>query len=303
MKTTAILACAALLAVVGPTRADPPTPLSIAFGIVIRDNALVSASYRLNFRGLIAAEPPGPSFVPAIDQVSFGVGPVSRMTFGPRARGLHVKVRRKGTHVVYTRPRGVKAWLRRLDVNFATGVVRVVARGIPLGDAGASPGGVAVSLRLGALEYAGTIGGTGGVGEGDPGAAGVAVPFTPLDSSAPSFVNNASTAIVGDVNAWATVWTSYCHDLLPRPQVDFTKDYVAVAFLGSREARNYDVAFTNVVLRGDALFVQFTETRPSGQCYSLFEPISLAAFASFPRGPWASITFDHLVHPDCISGR
>jgi hypothetical protein len=303
MRTSALIACAALVAVVGTTRADSPAPLTISYGIVIRDDARNSASYRLNFRGIVAAELPGPLFVPKLDQVSFGVGPVARLTFAPRSRGLHVKVRKKGTHVVYVRPHGVKTWLRRLDVNFATGVVRVVARGMPLGDSGASPGGVALSLRLGALEYAGVLGGTGEVGEGDPGQAGTAVPFTRLDSSMYSFVDNASTAVVEDVNAWASVWSSYCHDLLPRPEIDFATNRVAVVFLGEREAKNYDVQITNVLLRGDALFVQYTETRPSGQCYSVFEPISLAAFAAIPRGQGSTVTFEHLVHPDCIAGR
>jgi len=299
MKRSAIVALGLLFVATAAPAAS--TPLEIAYGIVIRDSATDRASYRMSFRAFIPTAVPSADFEPKLDEVSFGVGPYACVTLPARARGLHVKVRKKGTHLVYLRPGRTKTWLRLLDVNFASGVVRVVANKIPLGDAGASPDGVALALRLGGLDYAGVLGGTGD--GGGPQASSDPYPFTPLDSSLYADVQNASTTVVSDANGWAAVWTSYCHDAAPRPEVDFTTNVVAAVFIGARDAKNYDLVIQDVRRVNDQIVVQYLETRPGGQCSPAFDPIALAAFASISRGSWGTLVFEHLVKTDCIAGR
>lgn len=92
--------------------------------------------------------------------------------------------------------------------------------------------------------------------------------------------------VIRDAAAWDALWSRLTSNVSPapeRPAVDFTKDMVVVAAMGSRGHGGYKVMITGAAEQGGAVTVEVTETSPGPGCMTPMIMTSPVAIASLPR--------------------
>ncbi len=128
-------------------------------------------------------------------------------------------------------------------------------------------------------------------GPGTPGTrAGNAVPLTRFrdDSFAYSLssgVTSAQQLVIRDPVAWSSLWQQIHATetpVPPLPDVDFAREMIVAASLGTRSSGGYDVLLAGAVEDSTGLEISVTETSPGSTCVTtqaLTQPIDLARTA------------------------
>jgi PrcB C-terminal len=88
------------------------------------------------------------------------------------------------------------------------------------------------------------------------------VPVRLLEKGSDSQLDDGQQATVRSVAEWTALWTRHAGER-PRPAVNFARDMVVGVFLGSRPTAGFDVEIVGAREEGDALVVQYRETRPA----------------------------------------
>jgi hypothetical protein len=82
-----------------------------------------------------------------------------------------------------------------------------------------------------------------------------------LNADMMSGVDRAEQAVARNDSEWKALWQRHAPGR-PAPSVDFAKQIVVAVFLGSRPSGGYQVQINGVRAEGDALVVQWSESRP-----------------------------------------
>jgi hypothetical protein len=98
--------------------------------------------------------------------------------------------------------------------------------------------------------------------------------------------------VVTDSAAWASLWTRIMGSHSPRPplpRVDFTREMIVVASMGTRSSGGFSIVFDSAYSRSDTLFLRVTERSPGPTCgttAALTAPVALARLSrtSLPIG-------------------
>lgn len=90
-----------------------------------------------------------------------------------------------------------------------------------------------------------------------------AVPFTMIDKSLLSGVQQARTVVVKDAAAWAALWAEHAGAGRPLPQVDFNTSMVVGVFLGFQGGGCYPTAITSVVRESGKISVLHADGAPA----------------------------------------
>lgn len=83
-----------------------------------------------------------------------------------------------------------------------------------------------------------------------------------IDRGDQSNLDDERALVVRSNAEWASLWRRHNPDRA-QPRVDFQKEMVLAVFLGSRPVPGYRVEIARVAVEGDALVVQYRETRPA----------------------------------------
>ena len=83
-----------------------------------------------------------------------------------------------------------------------------------------------------------------------------------LNSDMMSGIDRAEQLVVRSDAEYKSLWQRHAPGR-PAPAVDFAKQMVVAVFLGSRPSGGYQVQISGVRSEGDALVVQWSETRPA----------------------------------------
>lgn len=88
--------------------------------------------------------------------------------------------------------------------------------------------------------------------------------------------------VVRDSAAWATTWTTLLGSHSPQPpvpSVDFSREMIVVASMGTRSSGGYSVGIDSVFVARDTVFFRVRETSPGARCgttAALTSPVGLA---------------------------
>src|SRR5712691_2257921 len=89
-----------------------------------------------------------------------------------------------------------------------------------------------------------------------------AVPMRPIDKGMTSQMDDARLASARSAAEWAKLWTQHAGERA-RPSVDFSKEIVIGAFMGTRPSAGFATEIVRVREEGAALVVSYKETRPA----------------------------------------
>ena len=90
---------------------------------------------------------------------------------------------------------------------------------------------------------------------------GPTLPLRMLDKGDQSNVDAARQVVVRTAGEWNTLWRQHSPDR-DQPRVDFSREMVVGAFLGSRTTAGFDVAIVGAEMEQGSVVVRFRETRP-----------------------------------------
>ena len=88
--------------------------------------------------------------------------------------------------------------------------------------------------------------------------------------------------VVRDSATWATTWTRLLGSHSPKPPlpaVDFSREMLVIASMGTRSSGGYTVGIDSVFLARDTVFFRVRETSPGSRCgttAALTSPVGLA---------------------------
>ena len=88
--------------------------------------------------------------------------------------------------------------------------------------------------------------------------------------------------VVRDSATWATTWTMVLGSHSPKPplpSVDFSREMIVVASMGTRSSGGYTVGIDSVFVARDTVFFRVRETSPGPRCgttAALTSPVGLA---------------------------
>ena len=88
--------------------------------------------------------------------------------------------------------------------------------------------------------------------------------------------------VVRDSAAWSTTWTTLLGSHSPKPplpSVDFSREMLVVASMGTRSSGGYSVGIDSAFVARDTLFFRVIETSPGARCgttAALTSPVGLA---------------------------
>lgn len=97
-----------------------------------------------------------------------------------------------------------------------------------------------------------------------------------------SGIEDRRQVVIGDSTTWARIWTEIVgshRPSAPLPPVDFTRELLVIASMGTRSSGGYSVAMDSVRVARDTLFVRVREYSPGSQCgttAALTAPVGLA---------------------------
>jgi len=83
-----------------------------------------------------------------------------------------------------------------------------------------------------------------------------------IDKGDHSNMDDAKQAAVKTVEAWKQLWQQHSPDR-PLPAVDFTKEMVVGAFMGSRPSAGYTLEIVSAIEASGTLVVRYREASPS----------------------------------------
>jgi len=97
-------------------------------------------------------------------------------------------------------------------------------------------------------------------------------------------MDDAKQAAVKTVEAWKQLWQQHSPDR-PLPAVDFTKEMVVGAFMGSRPSAGYTLEIVSAIEASGTLVVRYREASPSRGTMTaqvITSPYHLVAVPFFP---------------------
>ncbi|HKB13049.1 MAG TPA: protease complex subunit PrcB family protein [Vicinamibacterales bacterium] len=83
-----------------------------------------------------------------------------------------------------------------------------------------------------------------------------------IEKGEQSNVDDAKQVVIRNEAEWTRLWQQHAPNR-PRPQIDFDKETVLGVFMGSRPNAGFSTAIVSAMEGGGALFIRYTETRPS----------------------------------------
>jgi len=105
-----------------------------------------------------------------------------------------------------------------------------------------------------------------------------------IDKGDHSNMDDAKQAAVKTVEAWKQLWRQHSPDR-PLPAVDFTKEMVVGAFMGSRPSAGYTLEIVSAIEASGTLVVRYREASPSRGTMTaqvITSPYHLVAVPFFP---------------------
>ena len=105
-----------------------------------------------------------------------------------------------------------------------------------------------------------------------------------IDKGDHSNMDDAKQAAVKTVEAWKQLWQQHSPDR-PLPAVDFTKEMVVGAFMGSRPSAGYTLEIVSAIEASGTLVVRYSEASPSRGTMTaqvITSPYHLVAVPFFP---------------------
>jgi PrcB C-terminal len=111
----------------------------------------------------------------------------------------------------------------------------------------------------------------------------VPVELTTISRSSMSLVESSRHAVVRTPDDWTALWKEHS-GARPAPEVDFAKVTVVAVFLGKRPTAGYAVGITGTRQDGQALVVQWMETRPPADrmiAQVITSPVHIASMPKF----------------------
>jgi hypothetical protein len=105
-----------------------------------------------------------------------------------------------------------------------------------------------------------------------------------IDKGDHSNMDDAKQAAVKTVEAWKQLWQQHSPDR-PLPAVDFTKEMVVGAFMGSRPSAGYTLEIVSAIEASGTLVVRYREASPSRGTMTaqvITSPYHLVAVPFFP---------------------
>ena len=96
----------------------------------------------------------------------------------------------------------------------------------------------------------------------------------------------AAQQVVRDQAAWQALWTPLhvnASPAPPLPAVDFTRDMVVVAAMGTKSHGGYKIAITAAAEDAGKVTVEVTETSPGARCMNAMMMTSPVVVAKLPR--------------------
>ena len=96
----------------------------------------------------------------------------------------------------------------------------------------------------------------------------------------------AAQQVVRDQAAWQALWTRLHVNASPAPAlpaVDFTRDMVVVAAMGTKSHGGYKIAITAAAEDAGKVTVEVTETSPGARCMNAMMMTSPVVVAKLPR--------------------
>lgn len=134
-----------------------------------------------------------------------------------------------------------------------------------------------LSLTLSALLLAAGCGGAGTLGPGDARSAGPAgdpVPLTRLRPEPYSFsfysgLTDSARVVVRDAREWEAVWREVWRNqtpVPPLPEIDFAREMVVVAALGSRSSGGYGIIVERAARTREGVEVSVLKQSPGPRC-------------------------------------
>jgi hypothetical protein len=84
-----------------------------------------------------------------------------------------------------------------------------------------------------------------------------------------SSINTKSLFFIKSDKELSKIWAEHCRLMLPpleKPKIDFTKNYMIMTVLGTRESLGYKVEIKPVKIENDNFFVRIIETVPQNSC-------------------------------------
>ena len=94
------------------------------------------------------------------------------------------------------------------------------------------------------------------------------------------------TLVIHDRDTWARTWNDINRSLSPAPalpEIDFTKEMVLVAAIGSRPSSGFEVVFTGATESGDVVTVDVESRSPGPTCVLLPVVTAPVDLARIPR--------------------
>ena len=105
-----------------------------------------------------------------------------------------------------------------------------------------------------------------------------------IDKGDHSNMDDAKQAAVKTVEAWKQLWQQHSPDR-PLPAVDFTKEMVVGAFMGSRPSAGYTLEIVSAIEASGTLVVRYSEASPARGTMTaqvITSPYHLVAVPFFP---------------------
>jgi hypothetical protein len=105
-----------------------------------------------------------------------------------------------------------------------------------------------------------------------------------IDKGDHSNMDDAKQAAVKTVEAWKQLWQQHSPDR-PLPAVDFTKEMVVGAFMGSRPSAGYTLEIVSAIEASGTLVVRYRDASPSRGTMTaqvITSPYHLVAVPFFP---------------------
>ena len=121
--------------------------------------------------------------------------------------------------------------------------------------------------------------------------------LTVLGYSLNSGFSDSIRAVVRDTQTWASVWRQF-GGAAPPPQVDFAKDWVLLAALGTRRTGGYGIRVDSLGFHGGTV-VNVSTIAPGSTCPTTQGWTSPALLVRVPRLPEPVIFQDHAVVTNC----
>ena len=121
---------------------------------------------------------------------------------------------------------------------------------------------------------------------------GGAPPFRQLDKGDQSNMDDARQSVARTADEYNTLWRLHAPDR-PQPKVDLAKEMVVGVFLGSRSTAGFAIEIVGTREDGEALVVQYRETRPARGMVTAQVITSAYHIVAMPSRP-GSVRFERI---------